>query len=412
MKKLKKLKSKIKRPLIKIWAKVYRYLTLKWIYPHEYRKYASAPINEKKVVFIEMRYADITNSVRILYDEIIQNYDLEIHTHFLRSGFARRLETLRLAKAMIRDIATAKYIFIDDASHVCAALKLRDETKFVQLWHGCGAFKKFGFSTAELIFGESKKVQEKYRGYGPYSLVTVSSPEVAWAYEEAMRVPCEVIKPIGISRTDVFFDEQFIAKQRDKLTAFMPESRNKKVILYAPTFRGRVAKAKSPNVLDVELFKEHLSAEYVLVMKHHPMVKRVPRIAEEYQDFARDLTKEFEIDELLCIADICISDYSSLIYEYSLFEKPMVFYAYDLEKYGDWRGFYYSYEELTPGPIFTENEEMISYIEHVDDKFDIEQVRAFKEKFMSACDGQSTKRIMDFTFGDNINKYRKNVSNL
>lgn len=407
MKKLKKIKNKIKKPFIRIWAKVYRYTTLKWIYPREYKKYADAPIDEKKVVFVEMRYDNITNSVRVLYDEIVQNYDLDVRNHFLRFGLARRLETLRRAKVMIKDIATAKYIFIDDASPIMASLPLREETKFVQLWHACGAFKKFGFSTAELIFGENEKTQKKYPGYGPYTLVTVSSPEIVWAYAEAMQIPSEVIKPLGISRTDSFFKEKFVSKQRAKLDEVMPESKGKKVILYAPTFRGRVAKAKSPNRLDIEMFREHFSDEYVLVMKHHPMVKKPPRVAEEFQDFARDLTNEFEIDELLCVADICISDYSSLVYEYSLFEKPMIFFAFDLEKYDDWRGFYYSYDELTPGPVFTENEEMIEHIANIDKRFDKEEVIAFREKFMSACDGKATKRIVDFTFEDDIEKYRK-----
>ena len=106
-------------------------------------------------------------------------------------------------------------------------------------------------------------------------------------------------------------------------------------------------------------------------------------------------TKELDIDKLLCVSDVCISDYSSLIFEYSLFERPMIFFAYDLDEYFDWRGFYYNYDELTPGPIVKTTEEIIDYIQHLDTRFNPSQVRAFREKFMSACDGHATDRILE-----------------
>ena len=104
------------------------------------------------------------------------------------------------------------------------------------------------------------------------------------------------------------------------------------------------------------------------------------------------------IDELLCVSDLCISDYSSLVFEYSLFERPMLFYAYDLEDYFDWRGFYYPYEELAPGPVVRTNEEIADYIQNVEQKFDRARVRAFREQFMSACDGYATERILQLVF--------------
>lgn len=108
-----------------------------------------------------------------------------------------------------------------------------------------------------------------------------------------------------------------------------------------------------------------------------------------------DVTTELDIDKLLCVSDVCISDYSSLIFEYSLFERPMIFFAYDLDEYFDWRGFYYNYDELTPGPIVKTTEEIIDYIQHLDTRFNPSQVRAFREKFMSACDGHATDRILE-----------------
>ena len=87
----------------------------------------------------------------------------------------------------------------------------------------------------------------------------------------------------------------------------------------------------------------------------------------------------------------------------------MIFYAYDIADYEDWRGFYYPYDELTPGPVFYENEAMIAYIRDIDRLFDPSVVHAFREKFMSACDGHATERIMECFFGDRLEAFRRAV---
>ena len=118
--------------------------------------------------------------------------------------------------------------------------------------------------------------------------------------------------------------------------------------------------------------------------------------------FVCDGSGSMNIDELLMASDICISDYSSLVFEYSLFERPMLFYAYDLEDYCDWRGFYYDYSEMTPGPVCRTNEEMIDYIKNIDTRFDRQKVRDFRLRFMGSCDGHSTDRILKLVFGDKV----------
>ena len=145
-------------------------------------------------------------------------------------------------------------------------------------------------------------------------------------------------------------------------------------------------------------------------MKHHPLVRKRPKISEELlNNFAVDFTDDMSIESLICVSDICISDYSSLIFEYSLFERPMIFLAHDLETFFDWRGFYYDYDELTPGPIFSTNEEIIDYISNIDSRFNKQEVIDFRNKFMSACDGHATERIIETTFGNEYDKHKKSV---
>lgn len=384
--------------------RIFKIITLRIIFPRAYYKNAKKPINPNKVVFIEVRLPEITNSFKLLYDKLITEYDYEIHSHFLRNTFVPMGEYVRRCKDMMEDIATAKYVFVNEASDVVSCVNMRKETIVTQTWHGCGAFKKFGFSTAELIFGESKKEMLRFPFYKNYTHVTLSSPEIAWAYEEAMNLHDnkQAIKPIGTSRTDVFYDDKFIEDSFKKLYAFMPTAKGKKIILYAPTFRGRVANGKTPNMLNVKMFKEELSEEYVLLIKHHPLVRKPPAIPESCMDFASDLSDAMSIEELLAISDICISDYSSLVFEYSLYERPLIFFSYDLSEYFDWRGFYYDYNELAPGPVFKTNLEMIDYIKNIDTRFDKARVHAFREKFMSSCDGKATERLMQTVFGEDL----------
>ena len=399
-----------KMPLFKkmkaLEGKFHKFWTLKVEYPALYKKYAKEPVQENKVVFFEVRLEQLTNSFQTLYKALEKDGSYDIHTHFLRNTFVKRKVYDDNCRAFIKDIATAKYVFANEASNVLSCVPMRPETIVTQTWHGCGAFKKFGFSTADLIFGLNREQQLKYPFYKNYTHVTISSPEVAWAYEEAMNLSDhpEIIKPVGVSRTDVFYDQEFISRAYEKLHEEMPESIGKKVILYAPTFRGRVANGKAPTKLDIPMFMEALGDEYVLLIKQHPLVRKRPKVPAECAQFAKDVTNTMQIDDLLCVSDICISDYSSLVFEYSLFERPMIFFAYDKAEYDDWRGFYYDYDEMTPGPICTENEEMIDYIQNLDTRFNKKEVADFRYKFMRSCDGHATERILEMVMGKPIAK--------
>ncbi len=411
----KKAKSFIKRIRKFIRGKYNRLYTeyvIAHLYPSIYKKYSKLPVDEKKVIFVEIRLPRLTNSLQLMYDNLYANTDFDIHCHFLRNTFVSKKEYRERCKAFIRDMATAKYVFFDEATNITGRFVTRPETVITQLWHGCGAFKKFGFSTADAIFGASRKDMERYPFNRNYTHVTVSSPEVIWAYEEAMQYSHEsgVVKALGSSRTDIFYDKDFISDSYDVLYERFPAAKGKKVILYAPTFRGRVAKAKSPNVLDLNMLYESLGDEYVVIMKHHPLVRKRPEIPEELiGSFAVDFTDDMSIEALLCVSDICISDYSSLIFEYSLFERPMIFLAHDLDEFFDWRGFYYDYDELTPGPIVSTNEEIIEYVKNIEVNFNKQVVIDFRNKFMSSCDGNATQRIIDTAMGENYNRFKKSV---
>lgn len=387
---LKKFKKKFISKLRRI-RKHYRY---KVYFPKVYSSYCTEPVQENKVLFLEMRFTKLSNSFELIYKALEESGEYDLKCSYVQFNFIRGREFTQRVNEMLKELATAKYVFVDDASLILSSIPLRKETVAINLWHACGAFKKFGRSTAELKFGSSAATLDKYPNYGNLTHVTVSSPEVIWAYEEAMHLPKGIVKATYVSRTDQFYDKEFVESRKQKLYEIMPEAKDKKVILYAPTFRGHVATASSPDRIDFERFCRELGNEYVIVCKHHPFVKNPPIIPEELQHFARDLTKYLSIEDLLCCADICISDYSSLVFEYSLFEKPMIFYAYDYDNYCDWRGFYYDYSEFTPGPVVQTEDELLNSIKNIDTQFDKQKVIDFKEKFMGSCDGHATERII------------------
>lgn len=379
-------------------------VTLGLLLPFVYSRAAKDPVDPRKVVFLESKQQEVPDSFRLLMDRLDADPRFDVLYVSLGQHRVSRMQYLANCADALRQIATARCVFLNDASDVVSCVALRPETRVVQLWHACGAFKKWGMSTADLEFGGSREQILRHPFYGNLSLVTVSSPEVAWAYAEAMVLEDrqEIIRPLGVSRTDVFFDEAFLSEARLRVRKAVPRMQDKKVMLYAPTFRGRVSKALGPDRLDVEAFREAFEDEWVLLVKHHPFVKERPAIPTGCASFAFDVSDSVTIEDALIAADVCISDYSSLVFEYSLFERPMVFFAYDKEEYDDWRGFYYEYEDLTPGPVFCENEPMIEYLQHIGQRFDKERVAQFRQRFMSACDGHSTDRIIQAVLDDGL----------
>ena len=375
---------------------LYRFLTLRVLFPLQYNRYKKRPLIPGKAVFIESQLPGLSDSLRVLYDRMAEDKKSILSVHCLQESFVSRRTYILRALSCLRDMADAEYIFLCDASRLVSCISPRKETVITQLWHGCGAFKKFGMSTAELLFGGTRKQYEKYPYYGNLDLVTVSGPEVIWAYEEAMDLPADSgkVRAVGVSRTDVFFDPVFVKKAAAHVREILKPDDERKILLYAPTFRGNVSEAKAPDALDIRRLQEEFGDSVVLLIKHHPVAGNRPRIPKEAEGFAFDVTDTLPIGELLCAADICISDYSSLVFEYSIFERPMIFYAYDLEEYGDWRGFYYDYEELTPGPVVRTAEELAKAVREAAQQPHSREAAAFREKYMSACDGHATERIL------------------
>lgn len=374
-----------------------------WL-PRRYQRCIKAPVVPNRVLFVELSRSEISNNLQRMWDCMRDEYGMDCR--FVSLGSFRQSMPIyfRNCNALMGQLAEARYVFICESIEAISCVDLRSETVVANLWHGPGAFKRFGMSTADKIFGGDRAEKLRFPQNRNNALVSVSSPEVVWAYVEALGLEetPEVVQALGTSRTDVFFDEEFLAQAKSTLRTVLPSGDTRKVVLYAPTFRGRVSFASPPDALDLSAMQQALGHDFVVLIKHHPHIATPPPVPKVCANFAFDVTHTLPIDVLLAGADVCVTDYSSLVFEYSLFDRPMAFFAYDLDDFDDWRGFYYPYEDFVPGPIVKTTAELIAFLQHLDEQFDPAQVKEFRTKFMEACDGHATARIAKAVVEDGL----------
>lgn len=296
--------------------------------------------------------------------------------------------------------AVAKYTFVSDYYLPAFANSPRKGSRLIQLWHGCGAFKKWGYSTKEGSWGLKGDFFTKYNVHQTYTDIITSAEMVNSIYAEAFNADISKVKALGVARTDVFFDSEFIKEKAAEVYDKFNIDKSKKIILWAPTYRGdSLQKSHNEITLDLKKMYDELGDDYVLLIKLHPQLVKgfnAQTFVPDYMKaFAIKPNPSYPIENLLCAADILISDYSSLIFEYALLDKPMIFYAYDLEEYESSRSFYYDYKSFVPGPVVTDTTGVIDEIARIRQGYDQKRIYEFRDKFMSACDGNSAKRILD-----------------
>lgn len=367
---------------------------IKEIYPATYNKLRDNPVTN--TVIILGKYKAPTPTTAAVGKALEEQGKYTVKYTSLRYRQVPDLEHFEIGLRFIRNLATAHAVVLSEATHIMSHLDIREETKVIQLWHGVGMFKKCGYSRIP----EEKRDKLEYKAHRNYTDVTIAAPIQRESFEESMGIPkgSDVIKPIGIARTDVFYDPAYSQGALQKLYDEFPQIRGRKLILYAPTFRGESSNGRGPDKLDIRMMYETLGDDYVLLIKHHGLAKTVPPIPDDLKNvFAFDMreSKILTIEELLAIADICITDYSSVGFEYAITERPLIFFAYDIEEYIDDRGLYFGYDEITPGPVVKTTEEIVDYIANIDERFDPNEIREFKAKYVSGCDGHALERTLE-----------------
>lgn len=365
-------------------------LKLKAIYLEKmYRYYSRTGVVGNRVSFLSSRRMDMTGNLGFVYSALLKdnkNYNIQ---ELLDPNPLLRM-SLRNIRKMAYLCATSKVILVDDFFPILSLIKLKEDTKLIQLWHACGAFKTFGFTR----IGKKGGPNQNSMNHRNYDYAIVSSQEIAKYYAEGFGIPSTHVLATGIPRTDIFFSKDYKNKVVDHFYKEYPKLRDKKIILFAPTFRGNGKESAyypESRFNPVEVY-EATNREYAIIIKHHPFVKNKLNVPEEYKDYIIDLSEKSELNDLLFVTDLVITDYSSLIFEASLLNIPMLFYAYDLRRYIASRDFYYEYELFVPGKIVINQVRLIQSI--LDGDFETEKIETFKNRFFDHVDGASTNRVV------------------
>ncbi len=281
-----------------------------------------------------------------------------------------------------------KLIILNDSTNPIGVINFHPKQKIIQLWHACGAFKKFGHESHH----NKSKPSSLFKMYPKYTSVIVSSNDIRHCYASSFSIDIDKILPLGLPRTDVFFNKRKIKESNASFYLKYPYLKDKKIFLYAPTYREFNKKRHYERMKTISIVANGLKSNQVLIYSLHPFEQThtIQSIDSKFNFTNEPVTTQ----ELLLVADTLITDYSSVIFDFCLLDKPMFFFPYDLESYeSEQRGFFFPYNDLAPGPICNNAQDLLSEIILQED-FSLTR-SAFKKKFMSGCDGNSTKRLLD-----------------
>ncbi|MCD7841838.1 MAG: CDP-glycerol glycerophosphotransferase family protein [Lachnospiraceae bacterium] len=308
------------------------------------------------------------------------------NTRYHIENFVTDFDTLSfiaLARYLLRFMrryAVAEYVFICDYFLPAASCRKRPETKVVQLWHSCGLTKKIAYDAGE-------DIPKGYSGdmFGNYTYLTMSAPICVPVHERALRLSREHIFATGISRTDFYFDTEWNERCRENFRRLHPEAAGKKVALWAPTFRGNAARPRLEGLEAVRQTADALKDDWYFVIKAHPHVDRHEMVSNS----------TIPTEELFPVADVLITDYSSVLFDYLLYQRPAILFAPDLEEYEEKRGFYIDYRSM-PFPLAQTEAELKAALEQANNWYaeHAGEIDAFRETYVGACDGHATERIL------------------
>jgi CDP-glycerol glycerophosphotransferase len=203
--------------------------------------------------------------------------------------------------------------------------------------------------------------------------------------------------PTGYPRNDALYEATAETKASIRKRLGVPE--NKRIILYAPTWRdsedGGKTFALAPPV-DWKKWEEKLGKDYILFLRTHPYTTELMSV--QFNDFVRNYTDYPEVNDLLIAADILISDYSCIQLDYSILGRPQICFGYDYEEYNSVRGFYFDLETTLPNGVVRTEDQVIDIILNMDYESEREKSIAFRDKHME-YGGHAAEKCISYVFG-------------
>lgn len=375
-------------------------------------------IDHKIILFESNVGRNYSGNPRFIYEEMVaRGLDKEFRCYYILEdittqvpGNAKKVKRISLYYFYL----FAKAGFWVSDTRMPTYLRKRRKTVYIQTWHGT-PLKKLALDLQQVSMEGEKSLDDYKKNFTKNSstwdyLLSQNSYSTN-IFRRAFAFQKDVLE-IGYPRNDILFwdnhkDTIIALKQKFGLPL------DKKLILYAPTWRDNEHYShltyKFSSQMDIAFLMDKLSDEYCILLKAHYLVGEQLDISK-YQGFVYSFDASYDIAELYLVSDLLITDYSSVMFDYSLLRRPMLFYTYDLETYKDnLRGFYFDFMKEAPGPIVITTEELVDEILHYDSSKYTEKYNAFINKYNHADCGQASKIVVDIIV-DHIVKYRGGLS--
>jgi len=277
----------------------------------------------------------------------------------------------------------------------------REGNIFLQTWHGT-PLKKLVFDIEDISSATPRYKQQVYKQSRAWDYLIAANKFSSETFRRCFMFDNTILET-GYPRNDILH-----APNRDQMAAVIRNRLNipkdKKVILYAPTWRDDEYYGKGMYKfelqLDLDLMKRELEDEYVVLLRTHYFIADSLDV-RHLKGFAYNVSKYDDISELYLISDILITDYSSVFFDFANLKRPMLFYTYDLEKYRDvLRGFYIDIEKEVPGPLLFTTEEVVESIKNIDliEREYRSRYEEFYDRFCGWEDGQAAKKVVESVF--------------
>lgn len=413
-----KIKKYIKKVIMSIGKKNVMFRRFSKYVLHIYKKtkylryFLFCNMDEKKIVFESFMGRTYSDSQKAIYKAMLEEEyfkdfkfiwafkDIEEHmelesknTHVIKYG----------SKEFYKEMSEAKYWITN--SRLPDYLIKRAGQVYIQCWHGT-PLKRLGFDI-EVEGGNAlntiKEIRQKYESDAKrYDYMLSPSKFCSEKFTSAFNLKAlnkeDIIVELGYPRNDFLFNHT--KEYVDNLKENLGIPKDKKVILYAPTWRDNqhttgVGYTYDLNI-DFDRLKEKISDKYVIIFRTHYFVSNSFDF-EKYKGFIFNMSNHDDVNDCYILSDILITDYSSVFFDYANLKRPELFYMYDLEEYqGKLRDFYFGLDEL-PGPILKTQEELEKALLNIDSITEeySEKYKAFNDKFNYLDSGNCSKKVID-----------------